>query len=78
MAKQPQDYYEPLVSSNDPSFEEFYRIYAESLPVREQKSTALVSAMATRPDYKILLFKRDTVAIAAQTLACSASGGCEI
>jgi N-acetylglutamate synthase-like GNAT family acetyltransferase len=39
-------------------FEDFYRIYAESISVREQKSRAQIAAMVLRPDYKILLAKR--------------------
>lgn len=55
--------YEPLVSSSDPSFDEFYRIYVESIPLRERKPKTQISAITTRPDYKILLLKRNDVVI---------------
>lgn len=63
MTIETQHTFEPLVSSNDPSFDEFYRIYVESMPLRERKSKNLISTIATRPYYKILLLKRNTVAI---------------
>jgi len=63
MAAQSQDSYSPLESSGEPSFEEFYRIYFESLPLREQKPKALISAIVSRPDYKILLLKRKSAVI---------------
>lgn len=50
--------YQLLVSSAEPSFEDFYHIYAESIDPREQKSKAAISKMAGRPDYKILLQKK--------------------
>jgi GNAT superfamily N-acetyltransferase len=55
--------YEPLVSSTDPSFDEFYGIYVESMPLRERKPKTQISAITTRPDYKILLLKRNAVVI---------------
>lgn len=55
--------YKPLVSSSDPSFDEFYRIYAESMPLREQKPKTQISTITTRPDYRILLLERNAVVI---------------
>lgn len=55
--------YESLVSCGDPSFGEFYRIYTESIPLREQKPETEISAMAARPDYKILLLKKSGTVI---------------
>ena len=57
------DTFSPLSSQNDASFKDFLRVYTESMPVREQKSTAQISAMLTRLDYKILLLKRNDVTI---------------
>jgi ribosomal protein S18 acetylase RimI-like enzyme len=47
--------YQMLVSADDPSFEDFFRIYAEAIHPREQKSKALISKMVSRSDYKILV-----------------------
>jgi hypothetical protein len=49
----------PLDATDDRSFEELYRIYVESIPIREQKPKAEIAAMVRRPDYRILLAKRD-------------------
>jgi hypothetical protein len=57
------DTFFPLISINDVSFKDFLRIYTESMPIREQKSAAQISAMFTRPDYQILLLKRNDVTI---------------
>jgi len=57
------DLYEPLVSNSDPSFEEFFGIYAASMPLREQKPRAVISAMVGQPHYKILLLKRNGAAV---------------
>ena len=43
--------------------DEFLRIYQESLPAREQKSAAQISAMLTRDDYRILILKRDELIV---------------
>jgi hypothetical protein len=51
--------YEPLVSSEDPSFDAMYSIYEESIPIRERKSKAQISAITRNPEYKILLLKDD-------------------
>ena len=58
-----EDTYESLISRDDHSFDDFYRIYAESMPLREQKPRAAISAMASRSDYKILLVKRNGITI---------------
>ncbi|MFA4909912.1 MAG: GNAT family N-acetyltransferase [Desulfobacteria bacterium] len=63
MTIQAQYIYKPLVSSSDPSFDEFYGIYVESIPLREQKLKTQISAIATNSDYKVLLLKKNTVAI---------------
>ncbi|MBU1418082.1 MAG: GNAT family N-acetyltransferase [Proteobacteria bacterium] len=55
--------YDSLVSCSDPSFDEFYSIYEGSLPLRERKSKAQISAVISRPDYKTLLLKRNDVVI---------------
>jgi ribosomal protein S18 acetylase RimI-like enzyme len=53
----------PLSAGTDASFKDFLRIYKESMPVREQKSTAQISAMLVRLDYQILLLKRNEVTV---------------
>jgi GNAT superfamily N-acetyltransferase len=58
MITQDQNTYEPLSSSGDPSFEEFYEIYTESIPASERKGREKIAAMCGRPDYQILLVKR--------------------
>lgn len=62
--------YEPLASSRDSSFEEFFAIYAESVPSRERKPRALIAAMVSQPHYKFLLLKRDGVTIGFSTIFC--------
>lgn len=54
---------EPLVAADRRSFEGFYRIYAESISIREQKPRAQIAAMVLSPDYKILLAKRSGVVL---------------
>jgi ribosomal protein S18 acetylase RimI-like enzyme len=51
--------YRQLSSANDPSFEEFFRIYAESIHPREQKPKPLIAQMTARPDYKVFVQKED-------------------
>ena len=68
MAMYVQDSYEPLTSSDGSSFEEFYRIYAESIPLEERKTRAQISEMIARSDYKILLVKRNGMVIAFSVL----------
>lgn len=63
MTNETQYTYELLVSNTDPSFDEFYNIYEESIPLRERKLKAQISAMTTRSDYKILLLKRNDVVL---------------
>ncbi len=52
------DKFEPLRSCNEPAFEEFYRIYAGSISIREQKSKVWLCEMVSRSDCKFLLVKR--------------------
>lgn len=52
-----QETYQSLVSADDSSFEDFFRIYAESIQPREQKPRALISRMVERTDYKVLVQK---------------------
>ena len=51
--------YQLLNSATDPSFEEFFRIYAESIHPREQKPKALIARMVTLPDYRLFVQKED-------------------
>lgn len=67
------DVYEPLVSRKDPSFAAFFRIYSESMPLREQKGKALVAAMVGQPHYRFLLLKRDGVTIGFSAIFCPPS-----
>ena len=48
-----------LASCHDPGFGDFLRIYEESLPVREQKPVAQISALIGRRDYRVFLLRRD-------------------
>jgi len=52
------DTFEPLDSAGGSAFEDFYRIYAESIAVPEQKSRDQLAAMIERPDYQVLLARR--------------------
>lgn len=63
MAPQDKDNYERLVSDEGAPFDVFYRIYAESMPIREQKPRSEVRAMVQRSDYRIVLAKRQSVVI---------------
>jgi GNAT superfamily N-acetyltransferase len=49
--------YNPLDSYSDPSFDEFYKIYVDSLPPSERKSKEQIAAIITNPDYRTLLLK---------------------
>jgi hypothetical protein len=55
MAIPDQVTYQALVSPEDPFFDDFFRIYSESIEPREQKPRAVIAKMVTRPDYKIIL-----------------------
>lgn len=55
--------YQLLVSSRDPAFDEFFPIYMESIPLWERKTKAQISAIVTRPDYRVLLLKKNTVVL---------------
>ena len=50
--------FEPLAATDDRSFEDLYRIYAEAISIAEQKPRERLAAMVLRPDYKVLLAKR--------------------
>lgn len=43
--------------ADTPAFEQFFTIYAASLPVREQKSRQEIASLLTRPDYVILVLE---------------------
>ncbi|HWT01506.1 MAG TPA: GNAT family N-acetyltransferase [Pyrinomonadaceae bacterium] len=58
-----EDTNESLTSRDDSSCEDFYRIYSESMPLRERKPRAEILALVARPDYKVLLVKRNKVVI---------------
>jgi len=55
---------EQLKSCVEPAFEEFYRIYADSISEREQKSREWICEMVRRSDYKVLVMKRNNQVIA--------------
>ncbi|HEX5719154.1 MAG TPA: GNAT family N-acetyltransferase [Thermoanaerobaculia bacterium] len=55
--------FEPLAAPDERSFEELYGIYAASIAIREQKTRAQITALVLRPDYKVLLAKRQGVVI---------------
>jgi len=63
MAPQVKGNYERLVSDEGTSFDAFYRIYAESMPTREQKPRSEIRAMVKRSDYRFVLAKRQSVII---------------
>lgn len=71
MTIEPHYTYEPLISSLDPSFEEFYWIYEKSIDIRERKPRVQISDTTTKPDYKILLLKRNSVVVGFSILFCS-------
>jgi ribosomal protein S18 acetylase RimI-like enzyme len=50
---------EQLKSCGEPAFREFYRIYAESIAAREQKSESWICEMVHNPRNKILVMKRN-------------------
>jgi hypothetical protein len=51
--------FEQLRSCDDPAFDDFYRIYAESISHREQKSRDWICEMVQRSDYDIFLLRRN-------------------
>ena len=51
--------FEQLKSCSQPAFREFYRIYAESIAAREQKSESWICEMVCNPHNKILVVKRN-------------------
>jgi hypothetical protein len=63
MTLETQYSYKQLVSSSDHSFDEFYRIYTASMPIRKQKPKTQISTITSKPDYKILLLNRNTEVI---------------
>jgi GNAT superfamily N-acetyltransferase len=58
MSSDQQVTFQLLTTADDRAFEDFYRIYAESVEAREQKPRKQIAAMAARRDYEILLAKR--------------------
>jgi GNAT superfamily N-acetyltransferase len=57
MATPDQEKYQSLISPDGPGFEDFFRIYAESIEGRERKPKALIARMISQPDYKVLVQK---------------------
>lgn len=57
------DKLEQLTSCSDPAFDEFYRIYADSIVLREQKSRAWICEMVNRSDYRIFVLKQNNQVI---------------
>jgi ribosomal protein S18 acetylase RimI-like enzyme len=55
--------FEPLVAGSGPAFDVFYRIYVESIALREQKPESQIRALVTKPDYTVLLLKKDAAVI---------------
>lgn len=53
------DQLEQLKSCTESAFREFYRIYAESIAMREQKSESWLCEMVHNPRNKILVMKRE-------------------
>ena len=51
--------FERLRSRSDPAFEEFYRIYAESIAERGRKSKTWIGEMVASLDYATLLSKKE-------------------
>jgi ribosomal protein S18 acetylase RimI-like enzyme len=58
-------------AASGPRFEAFYRIYAASIPVREQKPRAQLAAMVKSPSYRILLAEEERADGALSTLGLS-------
>jgi len=52
-----------LSSAADPCFEEFFRIYSESIQPREQKPRHLISRLVGSGDYRVLLQKQHSETI---------------
>jgi ribosomal protein S18 acetylase RimI-like enzyme len=67
------DKLEQLKSCDGADFEAFYRIYAESISQREQKSKAWICGMVRKSDYKFLLLKRNNHIIGFSILFLPAS-----
>ena len=55
--------YKQVQPLDGPSFEELFRIYVESMSLREQKPRSEIAAMAMRPDYKCLLAYKEGIVI---------------
>ncbi len=58
-----EDTYKLFESTDATMFEQLYHIYERSIPPRERKSRAQISAAVTRPEYQTLVVKRDGVII---------------
>ena len=54
--------YEPLASSDNPCFEEFFQLYQDTMPLSERKPKLQIAEMVDTPEYSVLLLKvGDTV-----------------
>jgi GNAT superfamily N-acetyltransferase len=53
--------FEPLTSSRAAGFDRFYAIYTQSIALREQKPRPRVADMVDRPDYRVLLVRKNDV-----------------
>ena len=58
MTARDEEAYEALASVADPDFEDFFRIYSESIQPREQKPRHLISRLIGSGDYRVLLQKQ--------------------
>lgn len=63
MSTTSQIVFEPLAVADRRGFEDLYRIYRESIPLPEQKPRAQLAALAARPDYRILLARKEGTVI---------------
>jgi len=68
MAPDLRDTFEQLTSPDGPSFEEFYNIYADSIPLRERKTRGQISDMLNSPDYRNYCVKRGGAVIGFSSL----------
>lgn len=55
--------YDTIQSADGNVFEDFYRIYADSMTLREQKTRAEIARMTARQDYHFILVKRHWIVI---------------
>jgi hypothetical protein len=74
MATNLQISFEPFVPNDQKSFDDFYRIYADSISPVEQKPRAMIAAMASLPEYRILLARSGGVVIGLSVIFEPADG----